>query len=178
MHLDIFNDDAFSLSQLTVAINDLPKTYNRIAEMGLFRERGITTTTASIERQGHKLSLVDARPRGAPGKPYTPERGKLIALKAIHLPQRTAVLADEVQNLRAFGSETDVQTVMTLLREKMAGMRRDLDLTIEYQRMGALKGLVLDSDGTTEIYDMFEVFGLTKTTHAMTLGTAGTDVLA
>ena len=86
MHLDIFNDDAFSLSQLTVAINDLPKTYNRIAEMGLFRERGITTTTASIERQGHKLSLVDARPRGAPGKPYTPERGKLIALKAIHLP--------------------------------------------------------------------------------------------
>ena len=178
MHLDIFNDDAFSLSQLTVAINDLPKTYNRIAEMGLFRERGITTTTASIERKGHLLSLVEARPRGAPGKPHTPERGKLIALKAIHLPQRTAVLADEVQNLRAFGSETDVQTVMTLLREKMAGMRRDLDLTIEYQRMGALKGLVLDSDGTTEIYDMFEVFGLTKTTHAMTLGTAGTDVLA
>ena len=78
----------------------------------------------------------------------------------------------------AFGSETDVQTVMTLLREKMAGMRRDLDLTIEYQRMGALKGLVLDADGTTEIYDMFEVFGLTKTTHSMALGTAGTDVLA
>ena len=65
MHLDIFNDDAFSLSQLTVAINDLPKTYNRIAEMGLFRERGITTTTASIERKGHLLSLVERRPRQA-----------------------------------------------------------------------------------------------------------------
>ena len=176
MHLDIFNDDAFSLSQLTVAINDLPKTYNRIAEMGLFRERGITTTTASIERQGHKLSLVDARPRGAPGKPYTPERGKLIALKAIHLPQRTAVLADEVQNLRAFGSESEVETAQRLMNRKLAKMRRDLDTTIEYQRIGAIKGSILDSDGTTELLNLHTAFGTSVTSHSLVLGTAGTKV--
>jgi hypothetical protein len=67
-------------------------------------------------------------------------------------------MADEVQGIRVLGSQdatSGAEAKMTLLQAKM---RRDLDFTIEWHRMGAIKGLVLDSDGSTLI-DMYAQFG-------------------
>src|SRR5512145_1085568 len=101
--LDIFNGDAFSVQSLTKAINDTPHQPMRIGELGWFAEDGITTTALSIEKQGTTLSLVPAAQRGAPGKPVGNDKRSLIPINTVHLPQRGAVIADEVQNLRAFG---------------------------------------------------------------------------
>jgi hypothetical protein len=40
-------------------------------------------------------------------------------------------------------------------------VQQKLDPTLEYQRVGALKGLILNADGTT-LYDLFEEFGVTQ----------------
>ena len=49
MHLDIFNDNAFSLTQLTLAMNEFPPHVpGRLAELGLFSEEGISTLNVSI----------------------------------------------------------------------------------------------------------------------------------
>lgn len=55
-------------------------------------------------------------------------------------------------------------------------MRRNLDATIEYQRMGAIKGQILDADGSTVLLDLFTTMGVAQQTKAMVLGTAGTKV--
>ena len=55
--IDIFHDDAFSLSSLTAAINDQPHVPGRITSQGLFAEEGITTTTVQIEKDGDSLAL-------------------------------------------------------------------------------------------------------------------------
>ena len=48
MHIDVFNSDAFSLTGLTQAINDVAYKPGRLGELGLFEERPISTTSVSI----------------------------------------------------------------------------------------------------------------------------------
>lgn len=176
MHLDIFNDDAFSLTQLTTAINDLPHVPGRLGRLGLFSESGISTTTVSVEKVGLTLSLVPSAPRGSSGQVKGIDRRNLRNLSTVHLPQRDAINADALQNLRAFGSETEVTTVQTVVNQKLAKMKRDNDVTIEWQRMGAVKGQVLDSDGTTVLLDLFTEFGVTQSTLDFVLDSDTTKV--
>ena len=56
----IFEDDAFSVSSLTAAINDQEYLPGRISSLGLFREEGISTLTVQIEKDGDTLALVPA----------------------------------------------------------------------------------------------------------------------
>ena len=167
--LDVFNGDAFSLQSMTKSLNDIPFTPTRIGKMGLFSEEGITTTSVSIERVGMTLSLVSATPRGSPAKSNTTDKRTLRNLNAVHLPQRDSVLADEIQNVRAFGSETELESIQAVVNRKLAKARRNLDVTIEYQRLGAIKGIVLDADGSTPLINMYSEFGLTQQTVPMLL---------
>jgi hypothetical protein len=176
MMLDVFRSDAFHFTKLVAAINKLPFQPTMLGDMGLFAEEGIPTLTVGIEMQGGKLTLVQSQARGSRGKAKNLERREMRDFRPVHLPQSCSVMADEVRGLRAFGSETDEELAMRHLMKKMAVCRRDLDYTHEYQRMGALKGLVLDADGST-IYDFFNEFGVTKTTHTITLSAAATKVL-
>ncbi|MCK9985685.1 MAG: hypothetical protein AzoDbin1_02157 [Azoarcus sp.] len=176
MHMDIFNDDAFSMASLTRAINEQPHTPRMITASGLFSEEGVTTTSISVEKDGSTLALVDAGVRGQPATNVAGDKRKLVTFNTIHLPQRASILADEVQNVRAFGSETELETIQSVVNKRLMKMRRRLDATIEYQRVGAIKGKILDADGSTELVDIFATFGLTQETVGMALGTAGTNV--
>lgn len=173
---DIFNDDAFSVSSLSQTITDIPRVATRLGDSGLFTEYGISTTSMMIERQGSSLKLVPAAARGGVGEPVKLDGRSLINVSAIHLPQTGAMLADEVLNVRAFGKETEVEAVEKRVKTKLAKMKSQLDLTIEHHRIGAIKGQVLDADGTTVLLDIYNMFGMTQETQFMILGTASTKV--
>ncbi|WP_042886305.1 major capsid protein [Cupriavidus necator] len=173
--LDIFQGDAFGVVSLTKAINDVPFQPKRLAQLGWFAEEGVSTTSMMIERQGTNISLVAAGSRGAPAKPVGADKRQLVAVPSVHLPQRATINADEVQNVRAFGSETDEELVTNIVNKRLSKLRRNIDATIEYQRMGALKGQVLDSDGSL-LLDLFQVFGLSKTALALALNVDATKL--
>ena len=175
-HFDIFNDDAFSLSQLTQTIVDIPRVPTMLGDMGLFTERPINTTSMSLERMGNALQLVPNQVRGGPGQTLKPKGRKLISLGAMHLPQVDRITADEVQNVRAFGSETEVQSVQTVVSNRIADMKGNIDLTLEWQRIGAVKGKIMDADGTTELLDIYNLMGKTQTRQAWNINTAATSV--
>jgi len=162
--LDIFKQDAFGLSSLTAAINDQPTIPGRLADMGLFQEEGITTLSVMIERTGDTLSLVPASPRGSSGTPVQGGRRNMLSFATSHLPQRATILADEVQGVRAFGSETEVETVQNLVNNRLAKMRRQLDATIEFHRIGAIKGQILDADGKSVLLDLYHHFQMEQPT--------------
>jgi Phage major capsid protein E len=174
--LDIFNNDAFSVRSLTDTINTLPYKPGRIGQLGLFQESGITTTAFMIEKTGPSLSLVPAAARGSSGKVYGNQKAQLIPFPTVHLPQRGGLNADEIQNVRAFGSESEVKVVQDILNPKLQSMRNDIDVTIEWQRIGALKGQVLDADGSTVLLDILTSFGLNQSTHVMGLNSNSTKV--
>jgi hypothetical protein len=176
MMLDVFKGDAFSFTKLVEAINRIPYAPTRIGRMGLFDTEGVSTTTVAVEMQNGVLTLVPTGPRGSRGPAKNLEKRTVRNFSTVHLPQTVNVLADEVQGIRVFGSESETETAQAYLMKKMAIARRDLDLTHEFQRIGALKGIVLDADGTTEIYDYFTEFGLTQQTLSFELDVDATKV--
>ena len=78
MELDILNDDAFSLTSLTNAVNKVPVIPTQIAKSGLFQEEGINTTTFVIEQQEGRSALVGYSPRGGAGETIGKEGRKKI----------------------------------------------------------------------------------------------------
>lgn len=176
MMLDVFKSDAFSFVKLTAAINKLPYVPTRLGQLGLFSEEGINTDKVAVEMQNGVLTLVPTAPRGARGAAKELQKRNIRDFRTTSLPQTVTAMADEVMNLRVFGSETEEEMAMTYLQKKMAVARRDLDLTHEWQRMGALKGQVLDADATTVIYDYFAEFGVTQQTLDFQLDVDSTKV--
>jgi hypothetical protein len=167
--IGIMNDSAFSVSSLTAAINDAPFAPSRISELGLFEEDGIQTTTAQIEKDGDTLALVESKERGSPGQIVVGSKRQMITFSAVHLPQTATILADTIQGVRAFGTQSEVQVMQDVVNRRLLKMRRQLDATHEWQRVGALKGLILDADGETVIVDILSAFGITQTVVPMAM---------
>jgi len=175
--LDIFNDDAFGVQSLTKAINTMPEgTHVPNLLDPLFTEEGVTTTTISIEMENGELFLVPDQPRGAPGQVVVGDKRTLIPFNALHLPVTGSVNADEVQNVRAFGSENEVQTVAAIVNKRLQKMRLKIDATIAFHRLGAVTGKIVDANGQKVLIDLFSKFGLSQQSQAMALGTEATDV--
>lgn len=165
MHFDIFNNDAFSLTGLTASIQDVEYVPGRLGAMGLFSESGIPTTSVSIEKRGDTLALVPAGERGQSGKVYESRKRTMRNFEALHLPQRATVLADQILGMRSFGTEDEVQTMSSWIQsEYLSKMVRDIEATQEHLRIGAVKGQVLDADGSTVLLDLFTEFGVSQST--------------
>jgi len=174
--IEIFNDDAFSVSSLTAAINEQEYLPGRISSLGLFQEEGITTLTVQIEKDGDTLALVPAGERGTSGLVVSGTKRNMIPFNTVHLPQRFAIKADEIQGIRAFGSRSELQAVQDVVNKRLAKARRQLDATHEFQRMGALNGQILDADGSTVLLDIYKTFGVTRKKMSMGLNSPDTEL--
>ena len=159
--LDIFGSSAFTMVALTDAINKLPFVPGRIGQLGLFREQGVSTTSVMIEEREGSLNLVETTARGAPAIQNTTNKRKARSLVVPHIALEDTILADEVQNVRAFGSENALEGVQAVVNQRMGEMATKMDATLEHLRIGAIKGQILDADGSAVIYDLFTEFGVT-----------------
>ncbi|GJD73353.1 major capsid protein [Methylobacterium goesingense] len=176
--LDIFNQDAFAASALTGNISMVPNAYGRINALGLFTPEPIPTTTVTVFIENGVLNLLPTRPRGGPATLGTRGRQKPKAFSVPHIPHEDSVLATDVQNMLALtsGGAAGLETVLGFLNRKLITMRRKHAITLENLRMGAVKGIIRDSDGSV-LLNLFTEFGVTEQVVDFLLGTPGTDVL-
>jgi hypothetical protein len=176
--LDIFGNAAFSSTSLTQAINIVPNDYGRIRDLGLFSSEPLTTTTVAVEYNNGTLNLLPTRERGAPPSLGMPEKRSARQFGTFHIPHDDFVRADDVQNIVArVGTDGVMDSVAALVNRKQIAMRRKHAITLEHMRMGALRGEILDSDGSS-LLNLFNEFGVSQKTVDFVLGTAGTDVKA
>ncbi|WP_223543949.1 major capsid protein [Pseudomonas sp. BF-B-28] len=174
--IGIFTDDVFSVSSLTAAINEQEYLPGRISSLGLFREEGISTLTVQIEKDGNILALVPAGERGTSGLVVGASKRQMIPFNTVHLPQRFTIKADEIQGIRAFGTTTELQAVQGVVNTRLSKAKRQLDATHEFQRMGALNGLVLDADGSTVLLNIYQAFGVEQLSLSMGLNDSATKI--
>lgn len=160
--LDIFNNDAFGVTSLTDFVNSLKYRPGRIGEMGLFDSTAITTTSIAIERIGDVLQLVKPTPRGGPGETRDMPKRTMLNLSVPHFQRDWAVMADQVQGVRAKGSESELETVQQVVGEVISAQTSDMDLTEEHARLGAVTGIVTYADAST--LNLFTAFGVTEET--------------
>lgn len=169
--------DMLSLTSLTDSINRLPAMPTKIGDSKLFTEEGISTTTATVEMIDGKISLVPDLPRDSSPTPVKRNRRTERVFTAAHLPVSDVLLPGDLQNLRPFGQVTVDQMQAKIIANRQQSMKDRIDATREFHRMGALRGQVLDADGSI-ITDLYTEFGVTKRTAVLSLGTATTDVRA
>ncbi|MDF1734939.1 MAG: major capsid protein [Minwuia sp.] len=159
--MDIFAADGFSAMSMTAALNNQPFLPSLLGDMRLFTPKPITTDTAAIEQINGTLGLIQTDKRGAPPAARGTDKRTLRHLSTVRISQQDTVRASEIQGIRAFGSESELMQVQTLVARKQTNLLRDVALTHEHHRLGAVQGIVLDADGS-QIVNLFTEFGVTQ----------------
>jgi len=165
----------FSLETLTAAINEMPHQPTQLGDSGLFEYAGVATLTVDIEKKGYTLGIVNTAPRGASGELMGRTQRDLRTFRVPHLPLFDQVMADEVQGVRQFGTTDQPEPLEARINEVMGLGKARLDYTLEYHRVGALKGIVYDKDGSV-LYNFFNEFEVAQQTHDFNLDSGDTDV--
>lgn len=160
--LNPFSSDAYSLVNMTTAFNLYPNTYGAINDLGIFTDQGLLTRTAIVERRNNVLNLLPSVPYGAPPNVNTSGKRDVISFTIPHIPVQDTVLPSDVNGIRAFGTGNVLEMVDDRIALKMGEMSRKHDITLEYLRMGALRGVVFDGDSLTVLANLFTAFGITQ----------------
>lgn len=164
MHMDIFNSDAFGLASMTAAIEKVPTVPTFLGNLGIFGEgEGVATNQVTIEQRGSTLALIPTSQRGTEPPMGATDKRTLRTFNIPRIAKSDQVFAHEIQSVRAFGTESELVTAAQLIAQKQRKLLTETALTIEYHRLGAIQGKLLDSDGST-LYNYFTEFGITEPT--------------
>lgn len=168
------SESKFGVKALTAAVNKVPATPTQIRDLGIFEPQYLTTSYVDVECQEGRLNLVQSKERGTGGDAVPSKARNIRTFRVPHLPVDDVVRADDVQNLRAFGTD-QLTAVEDVVMGKLADGKLNLEYTREHLMLGALQGKILDADGS-ELYDLYKEFGVTRGAHNWKLGTKTTEV--
>jgi hypothetical protein len=158
--LDIFKQDAFSVTSLTDAMREIKYVPSYIGRLGLFTETAVNTLSVAIEKDKEQnVFLIQSSARGAPGQTFGKNKRAMRELRVPHFQVDDAVYADEVQSVRQFGTEMAVEMLQGKIANRAVEVSQSFALTEEYHRLKLItEGKMLDADGS-EIYNFFTEMG-------------------
>lgn len=168
--------DLFTPSTLTKAINALPKPPTMLGDKKIFKVVPVKTTYVTIESINGKLVLVNNTDRNADPDHKGNSKRKRRTFEIPHLPKSATILPDEL-NVQAFGDDSSQGTEQAkVINDKMQSLKNDIETTKEFHRVGAISGIILDGDGTTVIYNLFDEFGVTPKNINVQFSVETTDI--
>lgn len=167
--------DLFSIANLSAAVNKLPAIPGKVGAMGLFDEKGVTSTTVVIDEYEGRLVLVPNTSRGNDPAPIQGGSRKRRTFETLHLPLSRPLLPTQLQGIAAFGQENAPAPQATVINDNLQEMKNSIEATREFQRIGALRGKLLDADGSV-LVDLYDEFGVAQKKITVTLSNADTDV--
>ena len=118
-----FNNPAFAMAEMTAAINLIPNRYGRLESLNLFPGRPVRTRSVVVEERNGTLNLLPTLPVGSPSTVNARDKRKLHSFVIPHVPLEDVVLPEEVQGVRAFGSETEMESIASVMAMHLESMR-------------------------------------------------------
>jgi hypothetical protein len=159
---DVFAPDAFDVYSLTSAIQKIPPQELGITSTGLFNEVPVAGTLISVEENNGTLALIPTSSRGGPGTSGADSNRVVRNFRLIHYQVDDNVMADDVLNVRAFGSNDQTAGVAEVVARKLGIARASLDSSIEYGRSGCVQGSIVYPAGSIDpTLNVFTAFGTT-----------------
>lgn len=162
--IDIFKSDAFSTFQMTEAVEKVPFQPMALGELNIFDPDPIRTTAVAVEQRQGKLLLIPLSERGQAGTQRTTEQRQLRYFDVPRLMHSDRITAAELQNIRTFGTESDLMQVQAEVARRFSGptgLMASVEYTKEYLRLAAVQGYVLNPlDGSVK-FNWFDEFGIT-----------------
>lgn len=173
--LNPFDTGGYDLATMTQAVNILPNSYGRVRSLGLFVPEPVRTKTIIVEELNGHLTLLQTQPNGAPAPRARHAKGKLRSFIIPHIPYEDQIFPDDIQGVRQGGTGSDAEVLQNVMTGRLTTMRSSHAITEEHLMCGAMKGTILDADGSV-IYNLFTEFGITQKAVTFALLTDTTDV--
>jgi len=127
-----FHNPAFSMAALSAAINIIPNRYGRMEALNLF------PAPAGAHAPDHRRGAGGrAEPATGPAARFARHRGYprqahgALVRDPPHIPHDDVVLPEEVQGIRAFGSETEMESIAGVMARHLETMRNKHAITLE-----------------------------------------------
>ena len=167
--------DIFSVAEITDSINILPNKYGMLEGMNLFPVKDAMSDIVLIEENNGSLALLPTAARGSPGTVNDRKKRKARTFQIPQIPHDDHVKPADVDKLRRRG-EMSRETLENFLNDRLQEMKNKHDITLEWLRFGALKGLIVDADGST-IYDLHAEFGVPQFVETFDLANPASNIL-
>lgn len=157
--MDAFRGDAFSAVSLTAAVDKMGFVPGFLGSIpGLIVDTPVRTKDVWIEERGNAPALIQTSPRGSAPAQKGGDKRTARAHRTVRLANSSRIHADELQDIREFGSETELKQLQKEVARRQFKMKQDFDLTHENMRLGVVQGVVVDADGST-ITDWYSEMG-------------------
>lgn len=168
----------YSAVDLTQEINVIPNLYGRLNDLDLMPEEPVTSTLVEISYDQGVLTILPTTERGAPPTVGKTTEANSIFLKVPHIPHMDLIKPEDMQDKFAFGSKRQRKMGLAdAVAKKLLHISNKHAITLEFMRMGALKGKIIDGAGS-ELYDLFDVFNIVEKTVDFALDNNDTNVAA
>lgn len=160
--LDIFKNDAFSVTSLQRVVDKTPYVPNALGSMRIFDPKPILTEEVLLYEKDGGFALIPATERGAPWVQQIRRQGRLRALSTLALRKQDTLRAGELMGVAnmALPESVRLRNAQGVIVERTSQLKTDMEATKELHRLGALQGKVLDADGTTVLVDYFTEYGI------------------
>lgn len=164
-----------TMQDFTVAINKIPRGWNLLDSMNLAQTVGVSTETASVDVVTEKTDVMGDTRRGGARNFVGNES---VLTKAFSVPFFTldgVVRPTDLQNLRRWGTENELQSTDEAIERIATRIRRYQGALREKALMEAIKGVAYAPNGTTTAYNYYTEFGQTAVTQVFDLANAASN---
>lgn len=155
----------FTAIDLTSAIDVIPNQWGLLGDMAMFEEDGVDTTVIEINYRDGFINILASAERGTIPNVASGDDEAAVFLKIPHFPDVDVITPKDLENRWAFVRGDNVprrrRTIEDEVMRRLAKIALRHDLTLEYLRMGALKGRIYDGKGKL-LVDLFQTFGITQ----------------
>lgn len=162
--LQILENDAFTLTSLTAAIQKLPYEERRIGQLGLFEPVALETDVVTIDEEEGQIQIYHTKPRGSdPQRALKDKDRKSRSFKVPFIPVEDRISASTLMGKRKTG-QTALESVADKINGKFSWMKNQMESTFEFMRLNALKGNLLDKNGDVllNMYSAFDVVQISE----------------
>lgn len=160
--LDIFKNDAFSVTSLQRVATNAPYIPQALGAMRLFDPKPILTEDVLLFEEDGGFTIIPTTERGGPDIQQTRRQGRMRGLSTLRLSKKDTVRAGELSAVAdtALPESIRLRNAQTLTANRTAQLKTDLEATKEFHRLGALRGKLYDADGVTLLVDYFAAYGI------------------
>lgn len=169
-------DFPYTALDLTTEVNRIPNEFGLVNELGLAPIEAKGSRFVRIDFRDGVIHVLSAEPVGGTGQLTADDEQSGVIMEIPHFPHFEAIRVDDVDTvLQVFNGQVNLASLDREIQRKLNKIRRNHSVTLEFIRLGMLRGLIKDGKGRV-LYDLFNVFDITKKTVDFTLGTDGTNI--
>lgn len=169
-------DNGFKLVDWTDEINNIDNTAGLISGMNLFRTQGISQTAVVFDKSMNETTLLpQVSRRGRESTKGIDRKVETFSLPLAYFKHSDYISPEDIQGWRQPGTPDSAQAMAAVRVQKLGDMRTQVDQSLEYMKLQAIKGVTATPDGVV-LADMFEEFNIAQHTIDFALGTSTTNI--